>query len=154
MKKLILFISLTLILMLSGCGLLFSSNNEVRIELGKTRIEIKVGESIQLEANASDDSKVSWKSEDRNIATVDENGWVFGVSDGTTTVIAYKGKIEASCKVIVKGGSENITTTKDTEDPIDDNIDYSKLLFDDYRDGEKRSVNKKTIFDGLKKKIT
>ena len=154
MKKLILFISLTLILMLSGCDLLFSSNNEVRIELDKTRIEIKAGESIQLKANASDDSKISWKSEDRNIATVDENGWVFGVSDGTTTVIAYKGKIEASCKVIVKGGSENITTTKDTEDPIDDNIDYSKLLFDDYRDGEKRSVNKETLFDGFTKTIT
>lgn len=175
MRKISLLILAIIIMMLSGCGLITPSKANTRIELDKTRVEIKIGESILIKATTSDEKEVSWRCDDIKIATVDSGGRVTGISAGTTTVVAFVGKEEASCKVIVKGNTDNITTTTKNDSPLTttknsitttktdsstttttkqgddqvDNIDYSEILFDYYRDGTLKRVSRETILGSL-----
>ncbi len=75
------------------------------IYLNREFAELKVGESIVLEANVlpedATDKTVTWHSEDPNIASVDENGNVTAVSLGETTITARCGEASASCKISV-----------------------------------------------------
>ncbi|MBQ2382464.1 MAG: Ig-like domain-containing protein, partial [Oscillospiraceae bacterium] len=50
-------------------------------------LTVKAGETLQLEVNANGGT-VTWKSSNKNIATVDNNGLVTGVSEGTVTITA------------------------------------------------------------------
>ena len=75
------------------------SRNEIEIEAGKT-YSLKAEISPQQASNKS----VVWKSSDDNIASVNENGVVTGVSSGETyvTVTSEDGGKYASCKVVVR----------------------------------------------------
>jgi hypothetical protein len=46
-------------------------------------------------------SKVSWKSSNTKVATIDKKGWVAAVSEGSATVTATVGKTILTCKVNV-----------------------------------------------------
>lgn len=62
------------------------------VELDREDIYIKTGESFTLHATVYPDNatnkKLKWVSDDIDIATVDDNGNVVGISDGTTMVHA------------------------------------------------------------------
>ncbi len=87
-----------------------------------TKTTITLGESLQLSVsyspdNTTDDKTVTWQSSHSNIATVDANGLVTGVAEGTTVIKAsVGGKIsEISIKVekvpnIVKSVTLNQTS--------------------------------------------
>lgn len=62
------------------------------------------------------DGKVSWLSSDPDIATVDENGIVKGVSKGTSTItiISFDGNFSAACNVSVIQPVESITLSPKT----------------------------------------
>ena len=83
------------------------------IELDHQVYELKVGESIQLNAkiipeNATN-TKVRWRSEKNDIATVNENGIVIALNTGKADIIAASddGAFEAVCEIRVpKGESE------------------------------------------------
>lgn len=77
------------------------------IELNKTSLELKVGDSEQLEAtiypDEATDKSIIWSSSNSGIATVDESGRVTGISYGTVKITATTGNgLEAVCNVTVK----------------------------------------------------
>ncbi len=81
------------------------SPEEIYINPGS--VELRVGKDIQLEAeilpDVSFDKSVTWSTDNKEVATVDENGKVTAVSAGTATITArtFNG-IEAYCTVTVK----------------------------------------------------
>ena len=86
----VILLAIIIFLLLRRCG-----NNEIKISqinLTPTRLNLKVGEQQKIYANIfptnASNSNVTWSIGDTNIATVDDNGLVTGVSDGTTLVVA------------------------------------------------------------------
>ncbi len=81
------------------------SPEEIYINPGS--VELRVGKDIQLEAEilpgTAFDKSVTWSTDNKEVATVDENGKVTAVSAGTATITArtFNG-IEAYCTVTVK----------------------------------------------------
>lgn len=78
------------------------------ITLSEPTMDLKEGEIKQLIAtvfpNNADDQKLSWKSSDESIATVDENGLVTAIAPGTATFTATAADgsgVSASCTVTV-----------------------------------------------------
>ncbi len=75
---------------------------------------VLVGNTIHLTANIKPDNaknkKVTWKSSNNSIATVDENGYVRGLKEGAVTITATteNGKT-ATYKVTVKNSTHNAT---------------------------------------------
>ena len=57
--------------------------------------------SVTLEAPEGSEAKPVFSSDNPNIATVDDNGLVLGVSSGTTVIRVRAGGEEATCKVTV-----------------------------------------------------
>ena len=89
------------------------------IILNKTSGRVGVGETTQLIAevrpsNAADTS-VTWESSDPSVATVDENGVVTGVSEGTAiiTVTSNETGVTATCIITVAqvSGAQNMAYT-------------------------------------------
>lgn len=67
-------------------------------------IKNKTSETLKLTINPSnttDDTTVTWTSKDEKIATVNDAGTVTAKSEGTTTITAKIGKLEATCEVTV-----------------------------------------------------
>ena len=86
----VILLAIIIFLLLRRCG-----NNEIKISqinLTPTRLNLKVGEQQKIYTNIfptnASNSNVTWSIGDTNIATVDDNGLVTGVSDGITLVVA------------------------------------------------------------------
>ena len=73
------------------------------IKLKVSQIEIAVMGHQKIEVEKASGTIV-WASKDINIASVDENGDVFGVAEGKTIVTATVGKASANVEVTVKPG--------------------------------------------------
>lgn len=82
----------------------------VGIELNKNTLSLKEGESETLEAiitpNNATNKKVTWVSNDENVAVVDSNGKVTAIQSGNATVVAVteNSAKTASCEVVVEPG--------------------------------------------------
>lgn len=76
------------------------------VSLDKTNLTLEEGASDYLTAtiNPSDatDKIVSWNSSDSGIATVDPNGKVTAVKEGTATITVHAGDKKADCSVTVQ----------------------------------------------------
>lgn len=85
MKKitLCLFNLLFLMVLLTGC----TFNSSFLISGGLEEKTIYVGDKILLNVNLDNYSSIEWKSNDENIATVNDQGIVEGISQGTTEII-------------------------------------------------------------------
>ena len=88
------------------------------VALDKASISIKVGDTETLTATVSPknaaNKKVTWKSSDAAVATVDANGKVTGVKAGEATITVTtqdKGKT-ATCKVTVSDKEVKVTEVK------------------------------------------
>lgn len=99
------FLALALTLALSvtltfavGCDETTTSS----ITLDKENLILDAGRSEQLSASSAE---VDWKTSDPGVATVDENGNVTGVNEGTCTITASTkdGAYESECIVVVSG---------------------------------------------------
>ena len=79
----------------------------------------KVGEILQLTADVkpsyADNKNLTWKSSDEKVATVDKNGKVTAVANGTVTITATSadGKHTATATITVKIAPEKLTVTAD-----------------------------------------
>lgn len=77
------------------------------IELDKSRIEIDAGESERLQATVlptnATNQNLRWLSDDPEVASVDDDGWLAGIAPGSTVVAVETagGDFRASCDVIV-----------------------------------------------------
>ena len=114
---------LTKILMSMLCmgALVFTSCNPKEsdvIQLKVNEIEISVMGHQKIEV-AKASGPIVWSSQDILIASVDENGDVFGVSEGRTVVTATVGKASANVQVTVKAGGV-IGTTPTVGDLMND----------------------------------
>ena len=76
-------------------GLLLSSENVLLLE----------GETAQVTANPipwnAELGQITWISSDESVATVDENGIITAVAEGSATITAICGEVEAYCEVTV-----------------------------------------------------
>lgn len=66
-----------------------------------TNVETKQLAVITTPSDATDATSTTWKSSNTSVATVDENGLITAVSNGTTTITAKVGSYTASCTVTV-----------------------------------------------------
>lgn len=75
------------------------------VTLNPTSTALVVGDTKQLTAKVApanaDDSTVTWKSGNTNVATVDQNGNVTAVGVGSTIITATAGGKSATCKITV-----------------------------------------------------
>lgn len=98
-----LALSVTSIFMV-GCGETpkESTGTTSSITLDKENLSLDAGRSEQLSASSAE---VDWRTSDPGVATVDENGNVTGVNEGTCKITASTkdGKYESECVVVVSG---------------------------------------------------
>lgn len=75
------------------------------ITLNKTSATIEKGKTLNLTAtvnpNNATDKKVTWKSNNTNVATVDSSGKVTAKAVGTATITATAGGKSVTCKITV-----------------------------------------------------
>jgi len=98
----------TILVVLAGCTAPVPENVSVSgVNLSATGIGLVVGETKSLAATVlpsdATDKGVSWTSDDYTIASVDKNGVVTGVKEGSTAIVVTtddKG-FTASCGVLV-----------------------------------------------------
>lgn len=109
MKRIILFLGITLILVFTfSCGEGNKKGPEITVTsvaLNQSSLTLVVGETSTLSAtvNPADapDKTVSWSSSNASVASV-SNGVVKAVSEGSATVTASCGGKSASCAVTVQ----------------------------------------------------
>lgn len=89
---------------------------KVELEISKSSITLENGGTYTLSAGFSSskykgDDEITWSTSNKDVVTVDENGKVTGVADGTATITAsiLDGKISASCKVTVSSILKSIS---------------------------------------------
>ena len=91
------------------CSMYMNRKAPTAINLNESSIKISAWQTFELKvesvspADALD--SVYWSSLDESIATVDKDGIVTGISDGTTTIVAtstLSSKVTASCTVVVE----------------------------------------------------
>lgn len=75
------------------------------VELNKTELKIKEGDSEALEATVKPDNAtdktITWSSSDESIATVDDGGRITAIKAGTATITAKAEEKTAKCAVTV-----------------------------------------------------
>lgn len=80
--------------------------NAATISINKSKISIRENERYNLKITGSN-NKVVWSSKDPSIAKVGKTGYVYGKTQGTTTVYAKVGNKKLSCSVTVKKAKIN-----------------------------------------------
>ena len=85
------------------------------ISLNRTNVTLGEGESFLLKATLSPKDAteaVTWSSSDENIATVGQDGTIKAVKQGSATIFAKAGDLQASCVVTVIKRVASITLDK------------------------------------------
>ena len=86
------------------CGVTVSPIGVESVQLDRTSAELKIGETVAISASVLPENatspRISWKSEDETVATVD-GGIVTGINEGKTTITAICQEKEAKCEVTV-----------------------------------------------------
>ncbi len=87
------------------CSVTVTAVEATSIELSATTMQINIGEQSSISAKVlpdnTTDKTVTWSSSDPSVATVDDNGTVTGVAEGTTSIIATCGSVTATCILTV-----------------------------------------------------
>lgn len=107
MKKALILITLTLLI--QACSKPAPALES--ISLSHDTYELNTGETIQLEVTTTPDSfsdKVVWYSSDEARATVDKDGLVTAISQGTVTISASCETLTSSCKITIKGKNAQV----------------------------------------------
>lgn len=90
--------------------------SKVTITLSQTSATLELNETLQLTATSSDSGSISWSSDNESVVTVDNNGLIKGVGEGTANIIASRGMAgSATCAVTVQWSSKPGDYTEMTE---------------------------------------
>ena len=96
------------------------------ITLDKTEASIEVGDSITLTATVlpsdATDTSVTWTSSDTSVVTVDEDGVVTGIAEGTATITVASNSnssATATCEVTVTETTSTDTNTIEDTNTVD-----------------------------------
>ena len=105
------------------------------IIVNPTTARIPVGQTITLIATTSPKTlteKVTWKSKNKDVAKVDNNGNVTGIGKGVVEIIAQNpsGTIQAICTVTVSSGENRLMMayTEEEKSAIDEYLKYSEKM--------------------------
>ena len=83
------------------------------VTLNRTSITLEEGKSFTLNATVSPkdatDKTVTWSSSDVSIVSVDQNGTINAISQGSASIVAQAGNIQATCAVTVIKSVTSIT---------------------------------------------
>lgn len=96
------------------------------VTVNRSAVELAVGKKVQLSAtvlptNAANKT-ITWSSDNDGIASVDKNGIVTAVANGTAIITAEAvNGVKGTCKVTVTGGADPV-------DPTDDAIETAVAL--------------------------
>ena len=136
---------LVIVLTFNACSTT-ASTIPSKVEISKTEVVVRVGESVELSAVASNGDRIVWTSANVNIATV-SNGVVLGVSEGEVVITASTQTALASCRVKVEPGleSDNNSDTTPDKDPNTDTgteIEGLTLVWQDEFDGTELDLSK------------
>lgn len=118
------------------CTVTVEAIHATDLTLSKTALELTAGKTETITATlepADATDSVTWSSGDKAIATVDKNGKITAVAEGTVTITAKVGTIEKTCTVTVTAapaddlsglvalaaGTYNLTTKKIAVDGTD-----------------------------------
>ncbi len=78
--------------------------------INSSSVSIECGASARLSATVNPsnakDKKITWSSDNPSVATVDENGNITAIKDGSANITASAGGKTATCSVIVKPNPE------------------------------------------------
>ena len=92
---------------LTACNQDTAEFQAARVTLNKSKLNLAVGDKEQLRVSISPKSyrnaELRWFTSNENVAYVNENGYVFGVGEGTSTVTASVAGGYAKCEVTVSG---------------------------------------------------
>ena len=107
---------------------------EETVTINKSSASIKIDETLQLTANSSTNSDITWTSSNPSVATVTSGGLVKGIKEGST-VITAKGDTEtASCTVTVTSKVTTETPDED-EETYGEWTDFSNAKFELKKEG-------------------
>ena len=86
------------------------------ITLSKTELSLFEGETASLSAtvypsNATDPS-ITWASSNNSVATIDKNGLITAIKEGTSVISASNGGVKATCSVSVSTGKLSVHISK------------------------------------------
>lgn len=85
------------------------------VKLNYTSKSIYYKSNVTLKVSGTN-SKITWSTSDKNIATVNSKGVVTGKSIGTATISAKFGKTTLKCKITVKDRNQGAETSFKTSD--------------------------------------
>ena len=88
--------------------------NKTIITLNKKSCSIERGEQLKLSASTSNNTKVTWKSSKKSVATIDDYGMVTAIKPGESTITATANGTSSTCIVKVKSPTLTINKTKVT----------------------------------------
>ena len=94
-------LSLLFVLLLLSAPALTSSNAAAAAGLNKTKIILVLGETYRLKLSGTKKTP-TFKTSDKKVVSVTENGTVKGLKKGTATVSAVVGKKTYKCRVTVE----------------------------------------------------
>ncbi len=85
---------------------------KTEITLSKTSISLEHGETVRLTASTSNQSAVTWKSNKKSVATVDDKGVIIGMKPGEAVITAAAGGTSKTCRITVKAPTVKLSSTK------------------------------------------
>lgn len=104
------------------------ANAPTKVTLNKKNITLKINKKYQLKATLPKKTasyKMTWKSSNKKVATVDKNGLVYAKAEGTATITVQTfNNQKATCKVTVKAAEP---TPKPTSTPKPVSVSPKKI---------------------------
>ena len=133
---LIVFISLTILNFNVVEASDVNPGTEETITISSTSSEVEAGKTIQLTATSSEGTTITWTSSDNSIATVDSNGLVSGIKEGTAVITAQESEKTATCTITVIANS----STAEEENPNIEWTDFTNAKFELKKYGTSQAI--------------
>ena len=100
-KKTFILIAAAVVMVLLALGIILSKNKDLSVvSFSKDTVSMEKYESYELELRGTKEEKVTWKSDNEDVAAV-VDGVVYGRKKGNTRIHATVGRTSVSCKIVV-----------------------------------------------------